>query len=173
VTLAELDALPAEAAEAHLLACCGSRAWARAVAERRPYSGIGALLDAADAAWWALPPAAWLEAFRAHPRIGERKAEAPQDARAQGWSAGEQAGVDAAEEETRRALAEGNRAYERRFGHIYIVCASGRTADEMLALLTQRLENEPAEELRVAAEEQRKITRLRLKKLLAEEGDAG
>jgi len=140
--LHRLNALPAEDAERELLTCCGSRAWARRMAD-------------------------WREAFRSHPRIGERKAGAGQTGRERAWSAGEQAGMAAAADATRDALAEGNRAYEARFGYIYIVCATGRSADEMLALLRARLANDDATEIRVAAEEQRKITRIRLEKLLA------
>ena len=164
--LAHLDALPAEEAEAALLACCGSYAWAQRMAASRPFASEEALFAAADAVWWALEVEDWLQAFRGHPRIGERKAEAGQTSREQGWSRGEQAGMDAAEDATRRAIAEGNRAYEERFGHIYLVSAAGKSADELLSILTARLENEPAEELRVAAGEQAKITRLRLRKLL-------
>lgn len=167
--LARLNALPALAAEAELLTCCGSREWARRMAALRPFAGEDALFDAADVVWWALDREDWLEAFRSHPRIGERKAEAGQTQREQGWSRGEQAGMDAAAEATRRALADGNRAYEERFGHIYLVCATGRSADELLSILRSRLQNPPERELRVAAEEQAKITRLRLQKLL----DAG
>lgn len=167
--LARLNALPAADAEAELLTCCGSRAWARRMAALRPFAGEDALFDAADEVWWALDREDWLEAFRSHPRIGEKKAEAGQTQREQGWSRGEQAGMDAAAEATRRALADGNRAYEERFGHIYLVCATGRSADELLSILTDRLRNEPDAELRVAAGEQAKITRLRLRKLL----DAG
>ena len=164
--LARLNALPAEDAEAALLACCGSRAWARGVAARRPFASEEALFAAADAVWWSLDREAWLEAFRSHPRIGERKAEAGQTAREQGWSRGEQAGMDAAGEQTRRAMAELNRRYEERFGYIYLVCAAGKSADELLAMLEQRLQNSPEAEIMVAAEEQAMITRLRLKKLL-------
>jgi len=165
--LARLNALPAPAAEAELLTCCGSREWARRMAERRPFRTDPILLDAADEVWWELDQADWLEAFRSHPRIGEKKAEAGQTAREQGWSRSEQAGMDAAEDATRRALVDGNRAYEERFGHIYLVCATGRSADELLSILQARLQNPPEREIRVAAEEQAMITRLRLKKLLA------
>jgi OHCU decarboxylase len=165
VTLEGLDALPAADAGAELLACCGSRRWAREMAPRRPFADVAALLAAADEVWWALGPDDWHEAFRAHPRIGERKAAPAQGARAAGWSAQEQAG--AAGDDAAAALAEGNRAYEERFGHIYIVCATGKTADEMLAILRARLANDAATELRAAAAEQAKITKLRLEKLLA------
>ncbi|HEX6367943.1 MAG TPA: 2-oxo-4-hydroxy-4-carboxy-5-ureidoimidazoline decarboxylase [Longimicrobium sp.] len=168
--LARLNALPAAEAEADLLTCCGSREWARRVAALRPFAAEDALFDAADVVWWVLDREDWLQAFRSHPRIGEKKAEAGQTGREQGWSRGEQAGMDAAQDATRRALADGNRAYEERFGHIYLVCATGKSADELLSMLTQRLDNEPGAELRVAAAEQAKITRLRLQKLLASSG---
>ena len=161
-----LNALLAHEAEAELHACCGSRAWAAEMAARRPFGGLGAVLEAADAVWRGLGREDWLEAFRAHPRIGEKRAEAPQAASARRWSEKEQAGVASASAETALALAEGNRAYDARFGHIYIVCATGRSADEMLALLRARLDNDAATELGVAAEEQRKITRIRLEKML-------
>jgi OHCU decarboxylase len=118
--------------------------------------------------WRALDEADWREAFRAHPRIGENKADAGQTDREKAWSTGEQAGMLTAAAQTQQALAEGNRRYEERFGYIYIVCATGRTAEEMLNLLTERLSNDPAAEILVAAEEQRKITRLRLEKLLSD-----
>ena len=137
------------------------------MAAARPFPDAAALLQRADEIWWSLDEADWREAFRSHPRIGERKAEAGQTGREQAWSAGEQSGMDAAAGAVQQALADGNRAYEARFGHIYIVCASGRSAEEMLAILTARLANDPRTELRAAAEEQRKITRIRLEKLLA------
>jgi allantoicase len=164
-----LDTLLREEAEAELLACCGAHAWARGMAARRPFQSLAEVLSAADAVWRGLAPSDWLEAFRAHPRIGEKQAphaESAGDARAQGWAEKEQGGMSAAAAETVRALAEGNRAYDARFGHIFIVCATGKSADEMLALLRARLDNEPATELALAAEEQRKITRIRLEKLL-------
>ncbi len=170
--LARLNALPADDAERELLTCCGSRAWAWQMADARPFPDADALLARADSAWWKLDEADWREAFRSHPRIGERTAQAGQTGREQAWSASEQAGMTAAADATRDALAEGNRAYEARFGHIYIVCATGRSADEMLALLQSRLENDADTELRVAAEEQRKITRIRLRKLLDADADA-
>lgn len=165
--LDRLNALSADDAQRELLTCCGARAWARRVEAARPFPDRETLLETADAAWWALDEADWLEAFRSHPRIGERKAQAEQTGREKVWSAGEQAGMDTAGEATRQALADGNQAYEARFGYIYIVCATGRSADEMLAFLQSRLANDAAAEIRVAAEEQRKITRIRLEKLLS------
>ena len=165
--VAELDALPPDAAAAQLRSCCGSSEWVRRMIARRPFRTTEALLAAADEEWWALGPADWLEAFSHHPRIGERAAAVAPDARAQRWSAGEQRGAVEAPDEVRAALAAGNREYERRFGYIYLVRAAGRDANELLAILRSRLTNDPSTELRVAAAEQAAITRLRLEKLLA------
>jgi 2-oxo-4-hydroxy-4-carboxy-5-ureidoimidazoline decarboxylase len=164
--IARLNNLPRAEAEAELLKCCGSSRWAREVASRRPFRGAEELLGAAEEVWRSLGESDWLEAFSRHPKIGERKAAAGQTERERAWSAAEQSGMDAAGERVREELAEGNREYERRFGHIFIVCAAGKTPAEMLALLRSRLANEPADELRVAAGEQQRITRLRLRKLL-------
>lgn len=128
------------------------------MAERRPFTSEAAVLEAADRVWKSLFPADWLEAFRAHPRIGDRQAR--------GREAEEQAGAQSASEATLAQLSEANCLYEERFGHVYIVCASGKDAEEMLDLCRRRIHNDPAMELAVAAEEQRKITRLRLAKLL-------
>ena len=162
-----LNAMPRLEVEAALLRCCGSVLGARRMAEARPFRDAAALFAAAERTWWDLGRDDWLEAFRAHPRIGERDAATPQGAEARAWSEREQAGMARAPEEVRTALDKGNREYEERFGHIFIVCATGKRAEEMLALLAARLANDPDTELRVAADEQRKITRLRLERLLA------
>lgn len=164
--LARLNSLPPAEARAELLKCCGSSRWAEGVAARRPFRSVEELEEAADRVWRELSADDWLEAFRAHPKIGERQAAAEVSGQAREWSEGEQAGAAGAAAETRAALAEGNRAYEERFGFIFIVCAAGKTAEEMLALLRARLGHDREAELRVAAEEQRRITRLRLRKLL-------
>jgi OHCU decarboxylase len=143
-----------------LLQCCGSRRWAEEMAALWPFADNDALLAAADDIWWRCDAADWLEAFHCHPRIGEQR---DGDAR----SAEEQAGMSRAGEATRRALAEANRQYEDRFGYIYLICASGKSGEEMLDTLRSRLTNQPDNEIRVAAEEQRKITRLRLQKMFA------
>ncbi len=159
----KLDALSSAEAEAAFLACCGSKAWARAMAEGRPYSDDEDLLETSDRVWWNLTPEDWGEAFAAHPKIGERKSEG--DERFRRWSEQEQAGVASTEAATLADLAEANRIYAERFGYVFIVCATGKSAEEMLGLLRARLHNEPEAELRVAAGEQAKITRLRLAKL--------
>jgi OHCU decarboxylase len=132
----------------------------------RPFHSIDELLAKADNVWSSLSDEDWLEAFRAHPKIGEKKAAANQSKQAQNWAAAEQSGTSGAGAEVISALAEGNREYEQRFGFIYIVCATGKTSEELLTMLKQRLQNDSEAELPNAAEEQRKITRLRLEKLL-------
>jgi allantoicase len=144
--------------ESELLACCGSHQWAKRMRENQPFATAERLLEAAGRIWSELGPSDWLQAFAAHPRIGEASAD-PRATR-------EQSGVTGAPSETLGRLAAANRQYEERFGHIYIVCASGKTAAEMLAILESRLTNDAETELRVAAEQQRQITRLRLQKLL-------
>jgi OHCU decarboxylase len=166
MTLEELNSLPAVAADEEFLKCCGSMHWARRMTDGGPYSDFGHLISEADRVWWSLTEEDWLEAFRAHPKIGERKAEAAQSAEAQRWSAQEQSESQKTAAETKAALADGNREYEQRFGFIFIICATGKSAEEILAALHGRLNNDSETELRVAAEEQRKITQLRLQKLL-------
>jgi len=164
--LERLNDLTDEEAEAELLTCCGSPIWARQMAQLRPFLSEHEMLEAADRVWWGLNAEDWLEAFRAHPRIGEREAQTEQGERAAAWSEQEQAGATEAGDEAAAALAQGNRAYEQRFGHIYIVRAAGKTAEEMLENQRDRLAHDPETELRIAAGEQAKITRLRLEKLL-------
>ena len=152
-------------AETLLIACCGSKVWASEVASRRPFGSWDQLTEITDRVWWSLRPDDWLEAFRAHPRIGERKL-APPTAASAAWAGQEQASMTVASEEVKASLAKANRDYEEKFGHIFIICATGKSADEMLANVRMRMVNEPEDELRVAAEEQRKITHLRLIKLV-------
>jgi OHCU decarboxylase len=177
MTLDELNALDTASAERELLRCCGSRRWAREVAGSRPFADRQELGRAADDVWRGLDPADWLEAFAAHPRIGDspepegtgtagRSNEAGRSGRAGEWSVREQAGMDGASEDLRRRLALVNRVYEDRFGFIYIVCATGKTGDEMLAIAERRVTRSRDEELLTAAEEQRRITRIRLETLI-------
>lgn len=161
-----LNALSSDAARAELLKCCGSTRWAMTVEQDRPFASLEQLLTRAKELWWALDPSDWLEAFRSHPKIGERKAASPVAVQSQQWSAQEQRGVQTASEAASENLARLNRAYEEKFGFIFIVCATGKSTDEILALLEERMGNEPAAELRIAAAEQAKITELRLRKLL-------
>ena len=162
----QLNSLLSAQAEDEFLKCCGSKRWASEMADARPFANTDELAAKADSIWWSLGEEDWLEAFRAHPKIGEQKAAAAQSEQARSWSAREQSGVQEAATETKAALAAGNREYENRFGFIFIVCATGKTSDEMLRILNARLQNAHGTELRVAAAEQRKITQLRLEKLL-------
>ena len=159
--LERFNRLSDEAAAAQLLAVCHSRRWAKEMAAGRPYADLAALQAAADEVWLGLGPEDWLEAFAAHPRIGEAGGASAD------WSRQEQAGVGGASDVQER-LARGNADYEARFGHVFLISAAGRDAPEILAALTERLGNDPATELRVAAEEHRRITRLRLERLMAE-----
>jgi 2-oxo-4-hydroxy-4-carboxy-5-ureidoimidazoline decarboxylase len=165
LTLERLNDLATGEARAAFESCCGSRAWIERLVAGRPYPDLARLLDHAAEVWWSLGPDDWREAFAHHPRIGDveslrRRFAGPAD------PALEQASVAVAGEETLAALAAGNRAYEERFGYIFIVRASGRGADEMLAALRERLKNDPTDEIRIAADQQLEITRLRLERLL-------
>jgi allantoicase len=146
------------AAAAQLRNCCGSSEWVRRMLAARPFAAMSDLMRNAEEIWNALTPDDWREAFAAHPRIGDRSGSR--------WARQEQSGTASASSESMDALAAANSEYESRFGYIYIVCATGRSADEMLAMAWQRLENAPDEELRIAAAEQMKITKLRLMKLV-------
>jgi len=162
-----LNALLDEAAVAALRNCCGATRWAQAMAAARPFASVEQLREAAEKCFTDLAREDWLECFRAHPRIGEKKAAASgASPAAAGWSEQEQAGARVADAATMASLAEANRAYEARFGHIFIVCATGKTPAEMLAACKQRLTNDPGKEISIAADEQRRITQLRLEKFL-------
>ena len=166
--LMELNELDANHAHLALERCCGSRAWIESMLRARPFADRAALFAAADRADAAMSREDWLEAFSHHPRIGDVSALRQRFAATAAWAGDEQRGADAATEATLEALARGNETYQRRFGYIFIVCATGKRADEMLELLEQRLPHDPQHELDIAAAEQRKITRLRLEKLLEE-----
>jgi len=177
--LERLNGLPDAMAREELLACCSSARWAAAVASGRPFGSADEIITCSDAAVAGLTQADLEQALAGHPRIGDRSragaavgcgAAAGQpghEARAAaGWSRQEQAGVAAADQSIVRALAQGNEAYERRFGHIYLVCATGRSGAELLSLLRERMDNDPAAEWDVVRRELGKINRIRLRKLL-------
>jgi 2-oxo-4-hydroxy-4-carboxy-5-ureidoimidazoline decarboxylase len=164
LSLERINAWTDDEARARFLRCCGSASWAEAMTALRPFADEAALFDAADRIWRGLSRSGWLEAFAAHPKIGDLDAlrvkfagHAPST-----WAAREQSGVAGAPEVVLRALAEGNRRYEEKFGYIFIICATGKTAGEMLAHLERRLDNDPDVEAAIAAAEQAEITRLRL-----------
>jgi OHCU decarboxylase len=158
MTLVELNRLPDSRAEAELMRCCASHRWAHLMTAERPYANASVLAAVAQRLWWSLVAADWLEAFAAHPRIGEQTTSA--------WSAQEQAHAVETGDEVRARLAAGNREYEKRFGYTFIVCATNKSAEDLLTILEQRLHNEPGDELQIAADEQRKITELRLNRLI-------
>ena len=159
--IARFNDMSTEEAVRRLYSCFASQSWAERVAAGRPYADFESLWAACEAAWSRLATADWLAAFAAHPRIGERGGHAPSS------SEREQSSVHAATRGTRDALAEENRRYEARFGHVFLISASGRTPGEILAALRQRMSNDPSAEIEVAAAEHRKITRLRLERMLA------
>jgi len=169
--LARFNARPEPDALAELLACCAAPAWARQVAAGRPYRSLDGVLAASDDAVTAMTDADLAGALAGHPRIGEHgRGPASPDSRAASWSSQEQAGMRTADQQTSQAMAELNQAYEDRFGHIYLVCAAGRSAAELLGLLRGRLGNDDATERRVVRGELAQINRLRLARLLAAAG---
>ena len=167
--LVRWNGLDAESAAREVLPCCGSRAWADAVAARRPFADAQELFQESDKIWAALPEPDWREAFESHPRIGQQHARAA-TLESLAWSSEEQRAVISAagslEAAAKLALAEGNRQYEERFGRIFIVCAAGKSAAEILEILNARMQNTAADELLEAAEQQRRITQLRLRRWL-------
>ena len=170
MTIEQLNALDQAEARAAMERCCGAPRWAAHLAEMRPYHDAESVLQESEIAFNELTEGDWREAFAHHPRIGDvdaLRAKFSTLAATKEWAGGEQAGTRAASEETLRALAEKNAEYEAKFGCVFIVCATGKSADQMLQILEARLPNAPADELELAAREQRKITRLRLEKLFS------
>ena len=166
MTLPELNALPSAARADALSTCCGARHWVEALNAHFPVTDAATLYQQAHDLWYALPEADWREAFTHHPKIGDARSLKERFASTAQWASGEQSAVRHASAEVLDALAAGNAAYEAKFGCIFIVCATGKSADEMLALLQARLPNTAEKEIRIAMGEQAKITRLRLEKLL-------
>jgi 2-oxo-4-hydroxy-4-carboxy-5-ureidoimidazoline decarboxylase len=164
--LARWNELRAEEAAEEIFPCCGSKAWAHAMAARRPILDETALLAASDEVWKSLSETDWMEAFRSHPRIGESHPAAPSSPRSAAWSREEQRKAGAADEDVKAALAQGNRDYEERFHRIFIVCANGKSAPQILETLRRRLRNDETTELHEAVEQQGRIVHLRLKKWL-------
>jgi len=160
LSITELDAMSEQDVAAVFRSCCGASRWVDGMTDRRPFRSRDALLKAADEEWDKCSERDWLEAFSHHPKIGDVDAE--------GTAAQEQAGARNAAVATQDELKKINRSYEERFGHIFIVCATGKSAQEMLAIARDRMNNDRETELRTAAEEQRKIMHIRLQKLLGE-----
>lgn len=164
--LAHWNEAAMDAAAAEILPCCGSTAWAREMARRRPFRDDATVVAASDDIWGGLNRSDWIEAFHSHPRIGESKAPSSSTPDSVAWAMQEQKKVAGAGDAVKIALVEGNREYEKKFGHIFIVCATGKSASEMLEILQRRMRNDAETELHEAAEQQRQITQIRLKKWL-------
>ena len=167
MTIAEFDHLGVEEKKALLQQCCGSTTWVNNVIGALPAEDLVDLLEIAEEQWYTCHESDWREAFTHHPKIGDINSLKEKFASTALWAEGEQAAVQQASEQTLQELAAGNQAYEQRFGYIFIVCATGKSADEMLQLLNQRLYNNPEVEIQMAMEEQNKITKLRLEKLFS------
>jgi 2-oxo-4-hydroxy-4-carboxy-5-ureidoimidazoline decarboxylase len=166
--LSRWNLLPADEAAKEIFPCCGSRAWANGMAASRPVQDVLILLATSDRIWRDLRTADWLEAFQSHPRIGETRGTLESSALSHDWSAQEQSRATESADSLKRALVDGNREYEQRFCRTFIICATGKSADEILVNLKHRLNNDETTELREAAEQQRQITQIRLRKWLAE-----
>ena len=166
MTLHEFNILPKEQLIAELTKCCGSSAWVNKMLPFIPADDMVELLEDAEEQWWKCSEDDWKEAFTHHPKIGDVGSLAKKFASTAEWASGEQSAVNSATKETIEALAEANRLYEEKFGYIFIVCATGKSANEMLDILRERLSNSPEEEIKIAADEQNKITKLRIEKLL-------
>lgn len=166
MNLHELNSLPRVTLKEILLKCCGSMAWVKMMLTHFPVDDLVELLETSEEVWFECGEDDWREAFSKHPKIGDIDSLEKKFADTAAWASGEQSGVQSASRETLEALAEGNKQYEEKFGYIFIVCASGLSAEEMLVMLQTRLKNNPAEEIKIAADEQNKITRGRLEKIL-------
>jgi 2-oxo-4-hydroxy-4-carboxy-5-ureidoimidazoline decarboxylase len=166
MTLHEFNILPKQQLIEELTRCCGSSLWLKKMLPFIPADDMIELLEDAEEQWWQCSEDDWKEAFSHHTKIGDAVSLTKKFSSTAQWASGEQSGVNNASKETIEALAEGNRLYEEKFGYIFIVCATGKSAEEMLMLLQSRLKNNPVEEILIAADEQNKITKLRIEKLL-------
>ncbi len=166
MTVESLNSLTKSEAFVQFEMCCGASNWVEKMSANRPFQNDDELFKKAESIWFSLSSEDWLEAFTHHPKIGDVDSLRKKSQNTKSWSEKEQSGIQEAGENILKDLAESNRLYEEKFGYIFIVCATGKSAGEMLALLKVRLENDPEAELLIAAKEQNKITRLRLEKLL-------
>lgn len=162
-----LNSLGASEATEEFLKCCGSRNWATQMAKSRPFASLDQLSSRAVEIWWTLETVDWLESFRSHPKIGVKKTANEVSSQSRSWSEQEQSGVQSSATQTLAELARLNEEYELKFGYIYIICATGKSSEEMLAILRTRIRNDAETEIRVAASEQQKITEIRLRKLIS------
>jgi 2-oxo-4-hydroxy-4-carboxy-5-ureidoimidazoline decarboxylase len=166
MNLHDFNTMDREELKKVLFNCCGSSAWVEKMMQFIPAEDFVELLEDAEEQWWLCSEKDWKEAFSSHPRIGDLESLKKKFATTAAWAAEEQGGVNSASEETLKTFAALNNEYEDKFGYIFIVCASGKSAEEMLSMLQRRLQNSPEVEIEVAADEQNAITKLRLEKLL-------
>lgn len=166
MNIEQFNKLSDEDAKTEITRCCGASNWVKKVLDNRPYNDKNSLLELAEKEWFNLSQDDWLEAFQHHPKIGDINSLSKKYANTQKWAEGEQSGVNSASENIIHNLAQGNKDYEEKFGYIFIVCATGKTAQEMLDILNTRLPNNTEEEIKIAIGEQNKITKIRLEKLL-------
>lgn len=166
MTIEKLNKLSSSHVFEELFKCCGSTAWAKQLTEQRPFASIEDLVFKSDRVWANATKEDGLEAFTHHPKIGDVKSLEKKFASTKAWAGGEQAGVNVANQSVLKELAKGNNDYENKFGFIFIVCATGKSAEEMLSLLNERIGNDLETELKIAMNEQNKITKIRLEKLL-------
>ncbi|MEO6723493.1 MAG: 2-oxo-4-hydroxy-4-carboxy-5-ureidoimidazoline decarboxylase [Ferruginibacter sp.] len=166
MTIHDLNQMPPDELKAALFNCCGSVKWVDKMMSWFPMEELVELLDMAEAEWYKCTPGDWREAFSHHPKIGDTASLQKKFAATAEWVQDEQSGVNTANEQTLNALTEANKKYEQQFGYIFIISATGKSAEEMLSILEQRLNNTPEEEIRIAADEQNKITLIRIQKLM-------
>jgi 2-oxo-4-hydroxy-4-carboxy-5-ureidoimidazoline decarboxylase len=167
MTIQEFNVLPHIEAKTELIKCCGSGTWAERLLSERPFDSIEELKNCSDKIWTLLDENSWKEAFSHHPKIGDMESLKKKFASTANWAVKEQAAVKTAGIETLNALEKGNMDYENKFGFIFIICATGRSASEMLDALNSRINNSQSTELKIAVQEQNKITHLRLNKLFS------
>ena len=170
MTLPEFNSLAPEAQHEAFEKCCVATNWIVSMQDGSPFPSESALMETATLVWNQCSKQDWLEAFTGHPKIGDVRSLQKKFANTKNWAGNEQSGMDCAGLEVIERLANGNQEYEDKFGYIFIVCATGKSASEMLDLLETRLSNDPETELRIAATEQDKITKIRLHKLLSTNG---
>jgi len=168
LNLKEFNSLPRDSAIEVLTHCCGASRWVEKMESLRPFKDRKQITEKSQSVWNELDEKDWQEAFTHHPKIGDIESLKKKFATTRAWAEQEQRGSAEAPVSVLQALALGNQTYENRFGYIFIVCATGKTAEEMLSLLESRLPNDPALEIKIAAAEQAKITKLRLEKLIYE-----
>lgn len=168
MTLEHLNGLDPASAEVEFTKCCGAHKWAESMVAARPFTSPASMLDRAESIWRGLKQDDWLEVFEHHAKIGDVTSLKEKFANTKNWSKGEQSGMQGADAQVIEGLASGNIAYEGKFGFIFLICATGKSAKEMLAALSKRLDNDRETEIKNVVEEQNKITKLRLEKLLGD-----